>query len=536
MQPLSELAPVAEPKGFPFPLPILLVRPNLYETDFDLLLEGTLVAPVEAFDTDAVVGRQFEVVIVAWSDFALHDDSPMLDDTRKRLVDWINLTVTPCVRAGRRPFGSDMSHNPPNLLIRTPEDIRADIDERERVRIPASDPARPIHKPEPGRKRPITVTVSGPRTSGKTTLIAVVAQALRGSNHLVKTPAHVPSAAAAIADLHEQFDISFVESDDPPIVNRYTDEINALKAERDTAREAAERAWTEVATLREQLTAARGSLSVAIDTSAVQPLVDETMKAVDATVADNEALAASLESAEAKIDQLNEALVSARAAIGQFEEDKARLSAAVSDYQEQIKALQAPAPGSALEAFAEHMNAAASESLAEKLKAAEAKIAQLNATLDEFRAALIERSRERAEFEELASDLSIKLVNLEASRLTPDAAAREIAMAFEEHRQAVILDNQRQDFKVEIERLQGAQRMLGDESKARTAKATDRLMQVFTGASAPVKSETAFNKLERANASVVQAAAIATSEARRTRDPDGAAEKLARVNAVLMAD
>lgn len=104
MQPLSELAPVAEPKGFPFPLPILLVRPNLYETDFDLLLEGTLVAPVEAFDTDAVVGRQFEVVIVAWSDFALHDDSPMLDDTRKRLVDWINLTVTPCVRAGRRPI------------------------------------------------------------------------------------------------------------------------------------------------------------------------------------------------------------------------------------------------------------------------------------------------------------------------------------------------------------------------------------------------------------------------------------------------
>ncbi len=49
-------------------------------------------------------GSPIEVVIVAWSDFALHDDSPMLDDTRKRLVDWINLTVTPCVRAGRRPI------------------------------------------------------------------------------------------------------------------------------------------------------------------------------------------------------------------------------------------------------------------------------------------------------------------------------------------------------------------------------------------------------------------------------------------------
>jgi hypothetical protein len=60
-------------------------------------------------------------------------------------------------------------------------------------------------------KRPITVTVSGDRNSGKTTLIAVVAHALENSNHRVHKPDHVPNAFAAIADLHEQFDITFVE-------------------------------------------------------------------------------------------------------------------------------------------------------------------------------------------------------------------------------------------------------------------------------------------------------------------------------------
>lgn len=96
-------APVAAPTGFPFPLPILLVRPNLYETDFDQLLEGTLVKPVEAFDTDALFGFRFETVLVAWSQFAAYDDSPMLEDTRRQLVDWINLVVTPRIRGSRRP-------------------------------------------------------------------------------------------------------------------------------------------------------------------------------------------------------------------------------------------------------------------------------------------------------------------------------------------------------------------------------------------------------------------------------------------------
>jgi len=67
--------------------------------------------------------------------------------------------------------------------------------------------------PVPGRKRPITVTVSGERGSGKTTLISVVAHALRGSDHIANVPDHVPNVTQAIADLHEQFDVTFIEGD-----------------------------------------------------------------------------------------------------------------------------------------------------------------------------------------------------------------------------------------------------------------------------------------------------------------------------------
>lgn len=95
---------VATPGGFQFPLPIALVRVNAHETDFADLLEGTLVETIEAFDTDTVIGRRFETVIIAWSHSASTDDSAMLEDTRRRLVDWINLTVVPRTRAGRRPI------------------------------------------------------------------------------------------------------------------------------------------------------------------------------------------------------------------------------------------------------------------------------------------------------------------------------------------------------------------------------------------------------------------------------------------------
>jgi predicted nuclease with TOPRIM domain len=58
------------------------------------------------------------------------------------------------------------------------------------------------------------VTVSGERGSGKTTLIAVVAQALENSGHKVAKGPYVPTASRAIADLHEQFDVTFVEQYD----------------------------------------------------------------------------------------------------------------------------------------------------------------------------------------------------------------------------------------------------------------------------------------------------------------------------------
>lgn len=86
-----------------FPRYILLVRPSLYETDFETILEGTLLKPVEAFDTAAIAGFRFETVIVCWQDFAARDDSPLLEDTRRRLVDWINTEVMKRCRESRRP-------------------------------------------------------------------------------------------------------------------------------------------------------------------------------------------------------------------------------------------------------------------------------------------------------------------------------------------------------------------------------------------------------------------------------------------------
>lgn len=94
----------APAKGFPFPLPILLVRVNAHETDFADLLEGTLVRVVEAFDTDTIIGHRFETVLVAWSHYAAHEQGVFLEDTRRRLVDWINLDVAPRTREGRRPI------------------------------------------------------------------------------------------------------------------------------------------------------------------------------------------------------------------------------------------------------------------------------------------------------------------------------------------------------------------------------------------------------------------------------------------------
>lgn len=60
-------------------------------------------------------------------------------------------------------------------------------------------------------KRPITVTVSGPMASGKTTLIALIAQALRSTGHYASVPAVVYGTT-----LDERFDVTFVEQADSP--------------------------------------------------------------------------------------------------------------------------------------------------------------------------------------------------------------------------------------------------------------------------------------------------------------------------------
>lgn len=57
----------------------------------------------------------------------------------------------------------------------------------------------------------VTVTVSGDRGSGKTTLMAVLAQALRGAGHDVVVPDHTPSASRAISDLSLPYRVTFHE-------------------------------------------------------------------------------------------------------------------------------------------------------------------------------------------------------------------------------------------------------------------------------------------------------------------------------------
>lgn len=89
-----------------FPKPILLVAFNVAEDKIDLGLEGSMVYPAEAFDTDAICGFRFETAIICWSSLYSLPDAPtrLADpDLRKRLVDWVNTEVMPRMRSTRRP-------------------------------------------------------------------------------------------------------------------------------------------------------------------------------------------------------------------------------------------------------------------------------------------------------------------------------------------------------------------------------------------------------------------------------------------------
>ncbi|UTC28445.1 hypothetical protein GURKE_04430 [Brevundimonas phage vB_BpoS-Gurke] len=58
----------------------------------------------------------------------------------------------------------------------------------------------------------VTVTVTGDKGSGKTTLIAVLAQALAGAGHDVTVPEGTPSASRAISDLTRRYQVDFLEA------------------------------------------------------------------------------------------------------------------------------------------------------------------------------------------------------------------------------------------------------------------------------------------------------------------------------------
>ena len=72
-------------------------------------------------------------------------------------------------------------------------------------------------------KRPITVTVSGSMASGKTTLIALIAQALWSTGHRASVPQQ--SLGVKVDTLDELFDVTFVEQEDTPFNRKLEDAI-----------------------------------------------------------------------------------------------------------------------------------------------------------------------------------------------------------------------------------------------------------------------------------------------------------------------
>lgn len=81
----------------------------------------------------------------------------------------------------------------------------------------------------------VTVTVSGDRGSGKSYLIAVLAQALRGAGHTAITQDHIPSALKAITDLSRPYNVTFREQaaekveEVVGVLNDAVDEITTLR-------------------------------------------------------------------------------------------------------------------------------------------------------------------------------------------------------------------------------------------------------------------------------------------------------------------
>lgn len=88
----------------------------------------------------------------------------------------------------------------------------------------------------------VTVTVSGDRGSGKSYLIAVLAQALRGAGHTATTEDHIPSALKAISDLSQPYNVTFREADPTlrdeatAVLHEAADEITTLRQQNEELR------------------------------------------------------------------------------------------------------------------------------------------------------------------------------------------------------------------------------------------------------------------------------------------------------------
>lgn len=120
----------------------------------------------------------------------------------------------------------------------------------------------------------VTVTVSGVQGSGKTTLMAVLAQSLRGAGHEVVVPDHTPSAVKAISDLSLPYRVTFRELEPgqesltvvvdsitvASVMDDCAEQINLLGAELEESRRAYAEATTRVAFLDARLGEFRSAL------------------------------------------------------------------------------------------------------------------------------------------------------------------------------------------------------------------------------------------------------------------------------------
>jgi chromosome segregation ATPase len=364
-----------------------------------------------------------------------------------------------------------------------------------------------VHTPDPQpvaarrrRKRPITVTVSGERGSGKTTLIAVVSAALENSGHQVQKDRFVPNASRAIADLHEQFDVTFVEQYDPD-----SDATNLRERNRELTERLAEFRENNIRVVEE-------SRAVAEEAAKLRATIEELRGEVAGLSIENSRLRnQSAETLSRELADVRAKLIGEREIINRLVETDEKLRREIADIGKQRDHLGAQSAKHAYELEQANIYAAGLLSHVEMLNAA------------------------------LRS----------SPHIAPDDAARQVDMAFEEVRQAAYLEMERNRVRTEADELKHRARKLGHEGEARLTKARQRMMfalvgdlNVFVPDAEPVGGNQ--NNRPRGLMLVEQAAMIeagampwqvenAIYNMTGTRE-EAATDKLAAANLALMAD